>query len=84
MARVVNPDEGKTLRCKECGFTCRWFRGWAFCNSCHGSGAKLAAYHNLELVEDRPEGVADQSDCDCMIPYLEGAGQHAPGCSVFK
>lgn len=22
--------------------------------------------------------------CDCGIPLLEGAGQHSPGCSVFK
>lgn len=23
-------------------------------------------------------------DCNCHIPMLEGAGQHAPGCAVFK
>lgn len=22
--------------------------------------------------------------CDCMIPYLEGAGQHSPGCRCFR
>jgi hypothetical protein len=22
--------------------------------------------------------------CDCNIPYLEGAGEHSPGCSVFR
>jgi DnaJ-class molecular chaperone len=22
-------------------------------------------------------------ECDCFIPWLEGAGQHSPGCAVF-
>lgn len=25
-----------------------------------------------------------ESACDCLIPALEGFGQHSPGCSVFK
>lgn len=35
-----------------------------------------------------PVSVGDEDEpmdrCDCNIPYLEGAGQHSPGCSVFK
>jgi hypothetical protein len=25
-----------------------------------------------------------EAECDCLIPWLEGVGQHAPGCSVFR
>lgn len=39
-------------------------------------------------IEDlaAPVSVGDEpmDRCDCNIPYLEGAGQHSPGCSVFK
>lgn len=27
---------------------------------------------------DNPE-----RECNCLVPYLEGAGQHSPGCSIF-
>lgn len=23
-------------------------------------------------------------ECDCFVPALEGAGQHSPGCAIFK
>jgi hypothetical protein len=26
----------------------------------------------------------DKPECDCMIPALEGAGQHSPTCAIFK
>jgi len=26
----------------------------------------------------------NEDGCDCNIPVLEGAGQHSPGCSIFK
>lgn len=29
-------------------------------------------------------GERDDSTCDCFVPALEGAGQHAPGCACFK
>jgi len=22
-------------------------------------------------------------ECNCLIPWLDGAGQHSPGCAVF-
>jgi hypothetical protein len=25
-----------------------------------------------------------ETRCDCLIPFLEGAGQHAPDCAVFR
>lgn len=28
-------------------------------------------------------GKSDAPTCDCMVPMLEGAGQHAPDCAVF-
>lgn len=26
----------------------------------------------------------DMDFCTCMIPHLEGAGQHSPSCGVFQ
>lgn len=26
----------------------------------------------------------EEPECDCMIPALEGAGQHSPSCAIFK
>jgi hypothetical protein len=37
------------------------------------------------FVASSKDQEADPMDrCDCNIPYLEGAGQHSPGCAVFK
>lgn len=27
--------------------------------------------------------LAPMPECDCLVPYYEGAGQHSPGCNVF-
>jgi hypothetical protein len=45
------------------------------CPECGGSTAVLPHFC-------RPE--SDPMDrCNCLIPYIEGAGQHSPGCAVF-
>lgn len=36
----------------------------------------------LIVTTKRQDG--DDRNCDCLIPMLEGAGQHSPGCACFN
>lgn len=60
-----------------------------------GAAARRLGYHSHapELLTAAILGVVDlvdvhhaepEPDCNCMVPFLEGAGNHSPGCAVFK
>ena len=33
------------------------------------------------VTTKRPDG--DDRNCNCLVPYMEGAGNHSPGCACF-
>lgn len=53
---------------------------------------EVGTYANTDLTYGAIIGVVDlvdvhreeTPDCNCMVPYLDGAGNHSPGCAVFK
>jgi protein gp37 len=52
---------------------------WVIVGGESGPGARpFHLEHAREIIR------AAEVECDCLIPYLEGAGQHSPGCAVFR
>lgn len=34
------------------------------------------------MSQERTSDTSER-ECNCLVPYFEGAGQHSPGCSIF-
>ncbi len=65
--------------CTECeGWGDERSPGRPLCSLCKGFGS-LRAMVLAQLLKKE-----NDDDCDCLIPYLDGAGQHSPGCRCFK
>jgi hypothetical protein len=56
-------------------------------------GSKVSGTHREEAlamldgtVKEAREALAkyQKPECDCVVPALDGAGQHSPSCSIFK
>lgn len=47
----------------------------------HHQGMQRIASAMGFVLSSRP---IPKKECDCMVPALEGAGQHSPTCSIFK
>lgn len=58
------------------------------CNVLNGDGSIPAPSCWLPVGHWGPHepGPGDRvaPECDCLIPYLEGAGQHSPGCACVQ
>lgn len=48
--------------------------------SFHVSEVPAAGWEILAEVERVPK----ESECDCLVPAMDGAGQHSPSCAIFK
>src|SRR5258708_3904118 len=59
----------------ECGHNHRTEPGHYVTMNCNSP--ECACTYYTEKRKEEPE-------CNCMIPYLEGAGQHSPKCAIFK
>ena len=34
--------------------------------------------------QDRAATLPPDDACDCLVPWLDGAGNHSPGCAIFR
>lgn len=36
-----------------------------------------------KLADTSHTETGGELECNCLVPWLEGAGNHSPGCSIF-